>query len=113
MPATTGVEGGRRSHIQGTAEPSKTEAFPDAAWAVWEPLIEELRPRGKKPPKDLRRRIAAILWRHRNGAKWRSIPAGLGPWWRAVATRHEKTARSFLGVLCLAAAADWIKVSKL
>jgi transposase len=30
--------------------------------------------------------------------------------WRAVATRYEKTARSFLGVLCLAAAADWIKL---
>lgn len=29
--------------------------------------------------------------------------------WRAVATRYEKTARSFVGVLCLAAAMDWIK----
>ncbi len=29
--------------------------------------------------------------------------------WRAVATRYEKTAVSFLGVLCLAAALDWIK----
>jgi transposase len=29
--------------------------------------------------------------------------------WRAVATRYEKTARSFMGVLCLAAAIDWIK----
>jgi transposase len=29
--------------------------------------------------------------------------------WRAVATRYEKTARSFLGVLCLAATLDWIK----
>src|SRR5919202_5121447 len=29
--------------------------------------------------------------------------------WRAVATRYEKTARSFLGVLCLAAAMDWLK----
>jgi transposase len=29
--------------------------------------------------------------------------------WRAVATRHEKTASSFLGVLCLAAALDWLK----
>jgi hypothetical protein len=28
---------------------------------------------------------------------------------RAVATRYEKTARSFLGVLCLAAALDWIR----
>jgi hypothetical protein len=28
---------------------------------------------------------------------------------RAVATRYEKTARSFLGVFCLAAALDWIR----
>jgi hypothetical protein len=30
--------------------------------------------------------------------------------WRAVATRYEKTARSFHGVLCIAAAADWLKI---
>ena len=29
--------------------------------------------------------------------------------WRAIATRYEKTARSFLGVLHLAAAIDWLK----
>ena len=29
--------------------------------------------------------------------------------WRAVATRYEKTAVSFAGVLCLAATLDWIK----
>jgi hypothetical protein len=29
--------------------------------------------------------------------------------WRAVARRYEKTARSFLGVLCLAAVPDWLK----
>lgn len=29
--------------------------------------------------------------------------------WRAVATRYEKTARSFIGVLYLAAAMDWLK----
>ena len=29
--------------------------------------------------------------------------------WRAVATRYEKTAVSFAGVLCLAATRDWIK----
>ena len=29
--------------------------------------------------------------------------------WRAVATRYEKTARSFMGVLCMAAAMDWLK----
>ena len=27
--------------------------------------------------------IAAIFWRHRNGAKWRAIPMELGPWWLA------------------------------
>ena len=36
------------------------------------------------------------------------------PWarlkeWRAVATRYEKTASSFMGILCLAATLDWIK----
>ena len=30
--------------------------------------------------------------------------------WRAVATRYEKTAASFLSILCLAATADWIKI---
>src|SRR3954468_11388155 len=34
-------------------------------------------------PKDLRRTISAIVWRHQNGAKWRAIPADLGPWSRA------------------------------
>jgi len=29
--------------------------------------------------------------------------------WRAIATRYEKTACSFMGVLCLAATLDWIK----
>ena len=29
--------------------------------------------------------------------------------WRAIATRYEKTAASFLGVLALAATIDWIK----
>ena len=30
--------------------------------------------------------------------------------WRAVATRYEKTACSFLAVLCIAATADWVKL---
>jgi len=29
--------------------------------------------------------------------------------WPAVATRYEKTASSYMGVLCLAAALDWLK----
>ena len=56
------------------------------AWMDLEPLIEACRPKGKTPPQDLRRTIAAILWRHENGAKWRAIPADLGPWSRAAQT---------------------------
>jgi transposase len=55
----------------------------DAARAVWEPLIAAVRPWGKVPPKELRRTISAILWRHRNGATWSGIPAELGSWWLA------------------------------
>ena len=29
--------------------------------------------------------------------------------WRAVATRYEKTATSFMGILCLAATLDWLR----
>jgi transposase len=29
--------------------------------------------------------------------------------WRAVATRYEKSERSFMGVLCMAATMDWLK----
>ena len=55
----------------------------DAQWAKLEPLVDACRPKGKTPLQDLRRTLSAILWRHQNGAKWRAIPAELGPWWRA------------------------------
>lgn len=55
----------------------------DAQWAELEPLVEACRPQAKVPPSDLRRTVEAILWRCTNGAKWRAIPAELGPWWKA------------------------------
>ena len=58
----------------------------DAHWMRLEPLIEACRPKGKTPPGDLRRTLSAIFWRHENGAKWRAIPADLGPWSRAAQT---------------------------
>ncbi len=58
----------------------------DAQWTLLGPLIEACRPKGKTPPQDLRRTISAILWRHENGAKWRSVPSELGPWSRAAQT---------------------------
>ena len=58
----------------------------DTQWAALEPLIDEVRPHCKVPHEDLRQTIEAILWRHQNGAKWRSIPTELGPWWKAAQT---------------------------
>lgn len=55
----------------------------DEQWAVLGPLVEASRPKGKVPPRDLRRTVEAILWRHRNGATWRAVPAEYGPWWTA------------------------------
>ncbi|MBF0889353.1 IS5 family transposase [Gluconobacter cadivus] len=46
-------------------------------------MIAEVRPKGKNPPKNLRRTISAIFWRHQNGAKWRAIPDEFDPWWIA------------------------------
>jgi transposase len=59
------------------------QVLSDEQWSVLEPLIEACRPKGKTPPKDLRRTIEAIIWRCDNGAKWRAVPLELGPWWRA------------------------------
>jgi transposase len=58
----------------------------DEQWAVLEPLVEACRPPAKVPPSNLRRTVGAILWRHENGAKWRAIPEGFGPWWMAART---------------------------
>src|SRR3712207_6819932 len=51
----------------------------DAQWEVLAPLIEACRPPYKTDHHDLRRTIEAIIWRHDSGAKWRQIPAALGP----------------------------------
>ena len=63
----------------------------DAQWAVLDPLIEAVRPAAKVPPRPLRRTISAIVWRHDNGAKWRAVPAELGPWWMAAQTFIRQT----------------------
>ena len=68
------------------ADRDRLVVLTDAQWAALEPLIEACRPRGKTPHHDLRRTIEAIIWRQDNGAKWRSIPPELGPWWMAAQT---------------------------
>ena len=54
----------------------------DAQWDVLAPLIEQCRPAHN----NLRRTLEAIVWRHTNDAKWRTIPPHLGPWWMAAQT---------------------------
>src|SRR3982750_1115070 len=58
----------------------------DAQWADRAALIEQCPPPHKTEHKNLRRPTGAIIWRHENGAKWRSIPPHLGPWWMAAQT---------------------------
>ena len=50
----------------------------DEQWLALEPLLDAVRPRAPRPIRWFRRTIEAIVWRLRNGAKWRAIPAELG-----------------------------------
>ena len=68
------------------ADRDRPKVLTDAQWEVLAPLIEACRPPYKTDHHDLRRTIEAIIWRHDNGAKWRQIPAELGPWWMAAQT---------------------------
>lgn len=52
--------------------------------------------------------VACPEWIYANRHRVEQLWARLKEW-RAVATRYEKTAASFMGVLCLAAACDWLK----
>src|SRR5215203_7193549 len=60
--------------------------FTDVQWKAMEPLIEAVRPQTGRELSNLRRTFEAIVWRLQNGAKWRAIPAELGPWWMAAQT---------------------------
>jgi transposase len=60
------------------------------------------------PPKRNEEQVTCPPWIYVNRRLVENLWARLKEW-RAVATRYEKTARSFLGVLCLAATMDWLK----
>jgi transposase len=60
------------------------------------------------PPKRREAPVACPSWIYNNRNAVERLWARLKEW-RAIATRYEKTARSFMGVLCLAAALDWIR----
>jgi transposase len=60
------------------------------------------------PPKRNEAPVACPDWIYNNRNQVERLWARLKEW-RAVATRYEKTANSFMGVLCLTASMDWIK----
>ena len=60
------------------------------------------------PPQRHEAPVACPEWIYNNRNVVERLWARLKEW-RAVATRYEKTASSFMGILCLAATLDWIK----
>jgi transposase len=60
------------------------------------------------PTKSKEAPVACPYWIYNNRNAVERLWARLNEW-RDIATRYEKTASSFMGVLCLAAAIDWIR----
>ena len=60
------------------------------------------------PPKRNKEQVACPAWAYHNRNRIERLWARLKKW-RAVATRYEQTARSFAGVLCLAATLNWLR----
>ena len=60
------------------------------------------------PPKRNEAPVACPDWIYNNRNQVERLWARLKEW-RAIATRYEKTASSFMGILALAAALDWLK----
>ena len=80
-------------------------AYSKAAWreAIREAGAEPVVPAQPTRP-EVRYRRAAYRRRHHVEQAWARLKE-----WPAVATRYEKRAESYLGVLHVAAAMDWIK----
>jgi transposase len=72
---------------------------------------QHIRERGARPAIPSKRNEAPVAcpeWIYNNRNMVERLWARLKEW-RAVATRYEKTASSFMGILHLAATLDWIK----
>ena len=67
----------------------------DEEWAALKAALDAARSGTGRPLRDERTVVEGIVWRLRNGAKWRSLPSRFGPWWRA-AQLHIRWSR--LGV---------------
>ena len=77
-----------------------SHAFREHVWALGaRPVI---------PTRRTEETLSCPAWAYANRNLVERLWARLKEW-RAVATRYEKTAASFMRLLCLAAACDWIK----
>lgn len=65
----------------------------DGEWARLKAVLDVARSGTGRPLDDERKTVEAIVWRQRNGAKWRAVPAELGPWWQA-APLHIRWSRA-------------------
>ena len=70
--------------------------------------VRDLGARPAIPPKRNEAPVACPDWIYNNRNRVERLWGRLKEW-RAVATRYEKAAASFLGVLHLAAALDWLR----
>lgn len=99
--------------------PELIEALPDVPrWIVgdrgyssheFRTLIRDKGATPVIPPKRNEEQIACPDWAYRNRHLVENFWARIKEW-RAVATRYEKTATSFLGILSLASVVDWLKI---
>ena len=65
----------------------------DGEWSRLKVALDEARCGTGRPLGDERQTVEAVIWRQRNGAKWRAVPSELGPWWRA-AQLHIRWSRA-------------------
>jgi len=61
----------------------------DAEWLALSSALAEVRSGTGRPFVDERSTVEAVVWRLRNGARWRALPAEFGPWWRAAQLHHR------------------------
>jgi len=70
--------------------------------------IWDLGARPAIPTRKTEETVSCPSWIYTNRNQIERLWARLKEW-RAVATRYNKTARSFIDILCLAAACNWLK----
>jgi transposase len=59
----------------------------DEQWVALKAALDAVRPGSGRPLRDERRTVEGVVWRLRNGARRRSVPAEYDPWWRPAQLR--------------------------